>query len=121
MPDPSVNGQAFNFGYGEPLSVIELVDEILTVMDKRHLEPIILNEASSEIVNQYLDCSKAKRQLGWEPRYDRGEGLKETIRWYRTYLNIHEEAQEALSNGKGLRPNDLQDYSFNYPHHEERD
>jgi CDP-glucose 4,6-dehydratase len=121
MPDPSINGQAFNFGYGEPLSVVELVDEILTVMDKSHLEPIIQNEASNEIVNQYLDCSKAKRLLGWEPRYDRREGLKKTILWYRTYLNIHGENQEASSNGRSLRPDDLPDYSFNYRHYEERE
>lgn len=86
MPDDSINGQAFNFGYGEPLSVIELVDEILTIMDKKSLKPIILNEASNEIINQYLDCSKAQKLLGWQPEYNREEGLRETIKWYEQYL-----------------------------------
>ncbi|NOT47444.1 MAG: NAD-dependent epimerase/dehydratase family protein [Acidobacteria bacterium] len=95
MPDDSINGQAFNFGYGEPLTVVELVDEILTIMDKRSLEPIVLNEASNEIVNQYLDCSKAQKLLGWRPRFDRQDGLKHTINWYRDYFDIHEEAEKA--------------------------
>lgn len=88
MPDRSINGQAFNFGYGEPLSVVELVDEVLTIMGKQWLEPVILNEASNEIVNQYLDCSKAQELLDWRPRYDRREGLEVTIDWYREYFDI---------------------------------
>ncbi len=87
MPDDAVNGEAFNFGYGEPLTVVELVDEILTIMDKKSLEPIVLNEASNEIVNQYLDCSKAQKLLGWQPRYGREDGLRQTIDWYDQYLS----------------------------------
>ncbi len=86
MPDDSINGQAFNFGYGEPLSVLELVDEILAIMGKKSLEPVILNEASNEIVNQFLDCTKAQELLGWQPEYDRQEGLRQTINWYRQYM-----------------------------------
>jgi CDP-glucose 4,6-dehydratase len=98
MPDDSVNGQAFNFGYGEPLSVLELVDEILTIMDKKSLEPIILNEASNEIVNQYLDCSKAQKLLGWQPRYGRKEGLRQTIDWYDQYLSSSRQLGRASVN-----------------------
>lgn len=86
MPHDSVNGQAFNFGYGEPLTVLEMVDEIITIMDRKDLQPVVLNEASNEIVNQYLDCSKARQVLGWEPRYTRADGLVSTVDWYRDYL-----------------------------------
>lgn len=86
MPDDSLNGQAFNFGYGEPLTVLELVHEILEVMGKSYLEPRILNEASNEILYQYLDCSKAQRMLNWKPEYSRQEGLRRTIAWYEEYL-----------------------------------
>ncbi|MGQ0542511.1 MAG: GDP-mannose 4,6-dehydratase [Blastocatellia bacterium] len=95
MPDESINGEAFNFGYGEPLSVLELVDEILRIMDKKSLEPIILNEASNEIVNQYLDCSKAQRMLGWQPRYSREDGLRRTIEWYEQYLSLDRQNKHA--------------------------
>lgn len=85
LPDETLNGEAFNFGYGEPLTVIELVNEILEVMGKPYLEPVILNEASNEILNQYLDCSKAQRLLNWRPQYSRQEGLRRTIAWYEEY------------------------------------
>lgn len=85
MPDEAVNGEAFNFGYGQPLTVIELVDEILGIMGKTSLRPRILNEASNEIKEQYLDCSKAQDLLDWEPRYDRRRGLELTIEWYEAY------------------------------------
>jgi CDP-glucose 4,6-dehydratase len=88
MPDESINGQAFNFGYGEPLSVLELVEEILRIMGKESLEPVILNEASNEIVNQFLDCTKAQNLLDWKPKYDREAGLRETIQWYEHYLGF---------------------------------
>jgi CDP-glucose 4,6-dehydratase len=88
MPDDSINGQAFNFGYGEPLSVLELVDEILMIMDKQSLEPVILNEAGNEIIDQFLDCTKAQKLLGWQPQYDRKEGLRQTIKWYERYLAL---------------------------------
>lgn len=86
MPDDRVNGQAFNFGYGEPVSVLELVDEILELVGRQDLRPIILNEASNEITDQYLDCTKAQRTLNWRPEYDRKEGLLATIQWYESHL-----------------------------------
>jgi CDP-glucose 4,6-dehydratase len=100
MPDASINGEAFNFGYGEPLTVVELVDEILSIMGRPDLEPVVLNEASNEIVNQYLDCSKAQKALGWKPQYSRAEGLELTIDWYEKYLRSDRPAvlgAEAMS------------------------
>lgn len=93
MPDDSINGQAFNFGYGEPVTVLELVDEILTVMGKTDLKPKILNEANNEIVEQYLDCSKAQRLLAWSPRYSRIAGLEATVEWYRDYWSARAAAK----------------------------
>jgi len=36
---------------------------------------------------KYLDISKAKRVLGWEPKIDLQEGLEETARWYADFLS----------------------------------
>ena len=86
MPDPTVLGKAFNFGYGKPVSVLELVQTLLEAMDKTDLEPIILNEASNEILDQYLDCSIAQQVLEWQPRWNRTESISETVSWYAEYL-----------------------------------
>jgi CDP-glucose 4,6-dehydratase len=79
-------GEAFNFGNEQPLSVLEVVDLILEQMDRADLDPTILNEASAEIREQYLDCSKARRLLGWAPRFAMEDGLAETISWYEEWL-----------------------------------
>jgi CDP-glucose 4,6-dehydratase len=82
-PREDVVGQAFNFGTETPLSVVQLVDVILQLMDRAWLEPKILSEATNEIPRQYLDCSKARVLLGWEAQFALEAGLEQTIEWYR--------------------------------------
>jgi CDP-glucose 4,6-dehydratase len=60
----------------------------LELLDRTTLVPQVLNEASHEIPKQYLDCSKAKRMMQWQPKYSLEAGLVETIAWYREYLSI---------------------------------
>ncbi len=79
-------GEAFNFGNETPWSVVEVVDQILTLMGRTDLSPVILNEASNEIPRQYLDCSKARARLGWKPRFSIDDGLRECIDWYTAHL-----------------------------------
>lgn len=82
LPGPHCVGEAFNFGAEAPLSVLEVVQLVLRLLGKTHLTPIVLNEATHEIRHQYLDCSKARRVLGWRPHYSVEDGLMETIAWY---------------------------------------
>ena len=53
---------------------------------KSDLEPDVRNEASNEIVHQYLSAALARRVLGWSPLFDLDEGLRRTIDWYREVL-----------------------------------
>jgi CDP-glucose 4,6-dehydratase len=65
---------------------MEVVQAIIDVSDRPMLEPVVLAEACNEIPAQYLDSRKARRLLGWAPRYSLGEGLRETMAWYREFL-----------------------------------
>jgi len=87
LPDASFVGEAFNFGTEEPMSVLDLTDRILALMGQESLSPQVLNQASHEIREQFLDCSKARRLLNWQPHYTLDEGLRQTIDWYREYLS----------------------------------
>ncbi len=82
----SLRGEAFNFGLELRVTMLDLVHKILAMMQRSDLHPIILNEASAEIREQYLDSEKARRRLGWAPRYGMDEGLERTIAWYREFL-----------------------------------
>jgi CDP-glucose 4,6-dehydratase len=87
MDRQDFHGEAFNFGTETPLTVIDVVNKILKLMGRDDLEPIILNEASNEIPEQYLDCTKAQEILNWKAKYPIEIGLEKTIKWYQQYLN----------------------------------
>jgi CDP-glucose 4,6-dehydratase len=86
---PELRGEAFNFSNEQQITVIELVNRILSLM-KSNLEPEIRNEATNEIRHQYLSAEKARRLLGWQPVFTLDEGMKQTIRWYEEFLGASE-------------------------------
>lgn len=90
LPDERFLGHAFNFGTETPMSVLDIVNKILELMGKTHLAPKILNQAIYEIPRQYLDCTKARQMLGWQPKYNLDEALQETIAWYKQWLGMTE-------------------------------
>lgn len=87
--NPALKGEAFNFSTESPLTVIELVQQILKQMDSK-LDPQILSQAKNEIRDQYLSSQKARQMLGWKPRYSLEEALGKTIGWYRDYFASEE-------------------------------
>ena len=87
LDESAVRGQAFNFGMDDPQSVLGIVEAIIAVSDHPELEPVVLANAPNEIQAQYLDSSKARRMLGWSPSYSLEDGLRETLAWYREFLN----------------------------------
>jgi CDP-glucose 4,6-dehydratase len=81
-----LRGQAFNFSYGNQLTVLDLTRRILSLMEN-NLEPEILNEVSNEIRHQYLSADKARRELGWTPLFTLEQGLEKTIAWYKEFFH----------------------------------
>ena len=84
--NPDLRGQAFNFSNETQIGVLELVQQILTMMGSS-LQPDIRGEATNEIRHQYLSAAKAREVLGWRPQFTLEEGLRRTIGWYREFLS----------------------------------
>ncbi len=82
-----INGEAFNFSRDEPISVMSLYKQICQSYNQVFIEPKILNSARSEIKDQHLDSSKAKRVLGWKSNFTLSDGLSETVDWYKSNLS----------------------------------
>jgi len=80
-----LRGQAFNFSNETQVTVLELVERLLNLMNSK-LEPEIRNEATNEIRHQYLSADKARQLLKWKPLFSLDEGLRRTIEWYRDFL-----------------------------------
>jgi CDP-glucose 4,6-dehydratase len=94
---PEMRGEAFNFSMAVKLTVLDVVNHVLRLMQRQDLEPIVENQARAEIQEQYMTCDKARQAFGWEPEYGMDEALKETIDWYAGHFDIPAE----MSVGRG--------------------
>lgn len=79
---PRIHGEAFNFSNENQITVIDIVNEIISLMNSS-VTPIIKNTATNEIIHQHLSAKKAHEMLSWFPHYTLHEGLLETINWYK--------------------------------------
>ena len=79
-------GEAFNAGAGRPYSVREIV-EIICEVSGTELEPDIRGTGglAGEIERQFLDSTKIREVVGWEPEVELEEGLRRTVEWYRDH------------------------------------
>lgn len=72
----------YNCGRGEFLSINSLVSKIVKISEKKLK---IRNIKSHNSLNTYvkLDCSLARKELGWKPKVSLDKGIKKTINWYK--------------------------------------
>ena len=76
------DGQRFNIGTGEQISINQLFSEMagLTGYDQR---PAYAEERPGELRHAALDSRRAAAELGWKPWTTLREGLSETVDWIR--------------------------------------
>jgi CDP-glucose 4,6-dehydratase len=81
-----VRGEAFNAGGGSPHAVGDVVGLIARLADT-DTEPRILGTGNpeGEIDRQYVDPTKIREVVGWEPSVGLEEGLRRTMDWYREH------------------------------------
>ncbi len=75
----------FNIGTGIQTTVNQLFDSIIDVMDQNELKPEYKPERPGELFRNYLDYSKARSNLGWEPLKTLKEGLSLTYDYFKNY------------------------------------
>jgi NAD dependent epimerase/dehydratase len=84
-----VEGQVFNLGTGNEVSIGELCQMILAqigssarlAQDEQRLRP-----EKSEVVRLLSDNRLARERLGWVPKVSLSDGLRETINWIKSNL-----------------------------------
>ncbi|MBI1761606.1 MAG: GDP-mannose 4,6-dehydratase [Acidobacteria bacterium] len=85
----TARGEAFNFGAGEPVQMLALVNRIIALAGQEgRLTPNVLlkQKIEREIDAQYLSAEKAETRLGWRAEIALDEGLLRTLDWYRQHL-----------------------------------
>jgi GDP-L-fucose synthase len=77
--------ERFNCGQGKAYSVSDIVNLVQKAVGKNL--KITYNTSKPNIpTTVILDCEKAKKLLGWEPKTSIEEGLKKTVEWYKQNL-----------------------------------
>lgn len=78
-------GHAFNIASHNVMSVLEIMNRISKVLNSP-IKSKIFNQAKTEIPKQYLDGSKIKQVIGWEPKTSFEQAILETYDWYSEVL-----------------------------------
>lgn len=79
------DGQVFNVGAGEPITMAEAARTIVEVVSSGRVTSIPWPEdrSSQETGGYVTDITKIKTALGWEPRVSFAEGVRRTAEYYR--------------------------------------
>ncbi len=82
---PGVGGEVFQIATHREHTVIEVVEVLNRLAEKylgRKSEIVYEKERKGEVKRNYSDISKARRMLGFEPRFGLEEGLERTFKWF---------------------------------------
>lgn len=82
---PDVGGEVFQIATHKEHTVAEVAEALNRIAEKhlgRKSEIAYEKERKGEVKRNYSDISKARRLLGFEPKWELEEGLEETFLWF---------------------------------------
>jgi len=78
--------EPINFGTGREIRIVDLANEIIRLCGKeKEIKPVHVEPRPGEVQRLVAKISKAKELLGWQPKYELEDGLREFVDWYRNY------------------------------------
>ena len=81
------SGEVYNIGTGETYNNITLVKMILSLVDRKENLIEFVEDRKGHDFKYAIDCGKITNELGWNPEITFENGIKQTIDWYRNYLD----------------------------------
>jgi dTDP-glucose 4,6-dehydratase len=83
-------GETYCLGGGNELSNIEITHEILNILDLSKDRILYVEDRLGHDFRYAIDFSKAKNELGFEPKISFKNGLLKTVDWYKNNLSFYE-------------------------------
>ncbi|MGH2936003.1 MAG: dTDP-glucose 4,6-dehydratase [Gaiellaceae bacterium] len=77
-------GETYNVGSGVEKSIEEIADAVLELAGKPQSLKTIVPDRPGHDRRYLLDSSKLRSELGWTPEVGFGDGMRETVDWYRS-------------------------------------
>ena len=81
------SGEVYNIGTGETYNNITLVKMILSFVDRKEDLIEFVEDRKGHDFKYAIDYGKITNELGWSPEITFENGIKQTIDWYRNYLD----------------------------------
>jgi len=75
-------GQVYNITAYEEITNKIIVEKILDILGKSHDMIEYVGDRPGHDKRYSIDCSKIEDQIGWKPRYEFDDALKQTVNWY---------------------------------------
>ncbi len=96
---PNTIGQVTNVGYGKGITIGELAETILSLMQVD--KPIVTDDrrvrpSNSEVFTLICNNTKASEIAGWQPQYSLEAGLQATIDFVQQHLNLFKTDQYSV-------------------------
>jgi UDP-glucose 4-epimerase len=76
-------GQVFNVGSGKSVSINQVAETLKKVLGTAGLQNTYADPRPGDIRHSCADITKARKILGFEPRFSFDEGLRELAKWYK--------------------------------------
>jgi nucleoside-diphosphate-sugar epimerase len=75
-------GEVFNVGTGTTVSVNQVANTLKEILKRNDLRNIYADPQPADVRHGYADISKAKKILGYDPKFSFNEGISKLVNWY---------------------------------------
>jgi len=82
MENKDAEGEVFNIGTGKNISINQLAELLKNLMDRKDIKNTYVDPRPSDIKHGYANIDKAKKVLGYAPKFSIKKGLTELVKWY---------------------------------------
>ena len=76
------SGEVYNITAYEEITNKTIVEKILDILGKPHSMIEYVGDRPGHDKRYSINCSKIENQIGWRPRYNFDDALKQTVTWY---------------------------------------
>jgi dTDP-glucose 4,6-dehydratase len=88
-------GEVYNVGSGQEKTNLEVVRTVLKLLGKPESLITYVKDRPGHDRRYAMDCSRIRREWGWQSEMEFGEGIAQTIEWYKSHQDWMNEIKDA--------------------------
>jgi dTDP-glucose 4,6-dehydratase len=88
-------GEVYNIGSGQEKTNLEVVRAVLNLLGKPESLITYVKDRPGHDRRYAIDCSKIRREWGWQSEVEFSDGIGRTIEWYKSHQDWMREIKDA--------------------------